>query len=174
MSWGPNRIDVFALQFDGSVGHIWWDGQIWNQWQPLVPPAGISLVGTPSAFTWGPERLDVYVSGNDSNLYHYTQTAGAFGTPESLGAPASLPPAWVTNAWTRWSRPRPRPPRGRVVTAAAAFHQRRIDPTAKAAVSWSVPTLTPADRRRPFEPGPVEHRAVRSGAAYLRYRPKSA
>ncbi len=100
VSWGPNRIDVFALQSDGSVGHIWWDGQIWNQWQPLVPPAGISLVGTPSAFTWGPERLDVYVSGNDSNLYHYTQTAGAFGTPESLGAPASLPPAWVTNAWT--------------------------------------------------------------------------
>ncbi len=82
---------MFALQSDGSVGHIWWDGQIWNQWQPPVPPAGISLVGTPSAFTWGPERLDVYVSGNDSNLYHYTQTVGAFGMPESLGAPASQP-----------------------------------------------------------------------------------
>jgi len=101
ISWGSNRIDVFALSNDGSVGHTWWDGKIWNQWQPLVPPGpGISFVGTPSAFTWGPERLDVYVSGNDSNLYHFAQTAGAFGTPESLGAPVTLPPAYVTNAWT--------------------------------------------------------------------------
>jgi hypothetical protein len=98
VSWGPNRIDVFALQSDGSVGHTWWDGQIWNQWQPLVPPGpGTSLVGTPSAFTWAPERLDVFVSGNDGNLYHFTQTAGAFGTPELLGAPATPPPA---SAWT--------------------------------------------------------------------------
>lgn len=88
MSWGPARIDVFALQPDGSIGHTWWDGQIWNQWQPLGPPdPGISLVGTPSVITWGPGRLDVFVSGSDSNLYHYTQTAGAFGAPESLGAP---------------------------------------------------------------------------------------
>jgi hypothetical protein len=101
VSWGPDRIDVFALQSDGSVGHTWWDGQIWNQWQPLVPPdPSISLVGTPSAITWGPGYLDVFVSGNDSNLYHYAQTAGAFGAPESLSAPATLPPAGAPDAWT--------------------------------------------------------------------------
>jgi hypothetical protein len=100
VSWGPNRIDVFALQTDGSVSRTWWDGLIWNQWQPLVPPdPSISLAGTPSAITWGPERLDVFVPGNDSNLYHYTQTAGAFGTPESLGAPVAFPSGGWANAW---------------------------------------------------------------------------
>jgi len=101
ISWGPNRIDVFALSAaDGSIGHTWWDGERWNDWQPLVPPTAVSFVGTPSAITWGPNRLDVFVSGTDSNLYHFIETTGAFGAPEMLGAAVSLPANWSTNGWT--------------------------------------------------------------------------
>ncbi len=91
ISWGPNRLDVFALNSDGTVGHTWWDGQIWNSWETLAPPqTGISFVSAPAAVTWGPDRLDVFVSGSDANLYHFSETAGAFGAPESLG-PMSTP-----------------------------------------------------------------------------------
>src|SRR5262249_2076519 len=30
VSWGPDRLDVFAIQSDGFLYHRYWDGQKWN------------------------------------------------------------------------------------------------------------------------------------------------
>ncbi|HEX4609483.1 MAG TPA: hypothetical protein VH092_14895, partial [Urbifossiella sp.] len=30
VSWGPNRLDLFARGTDGAVWHKWWDGQNWG------------------------------------------------------------------------------------------------------------------------------------------------
>ena len=44
VSWGPNRIDVFATATDGSLRHKWWDGRRWNGWENL----GGSLTSAPT------------------------------------------------------------------------------------------------------------------------------
>jgi hypothetical protein len=58
VSWGSNRIDVFAVGVDGALWHKWWDGQRWGGFESL----GGRVEGTPSAISWGPgfkKRSDV-------------------------------------------------------------------------------------------------------------------
>lgn len=65
-SWGPNRLDVFALGgTDSALWHIWYDGT-WHPWESL----GGFLAGPPGSASWGPNRLDVFASAQDFNLWH--------------------------------------------------------------------------------------------------------
>jgi sialidase-1 len=34
-SWGPDRLDVWALGRDGRTWHRWWDGTRWVEWEQL-------------------------------------------------------------------------------------------------------------------------------------------
>ena len=34
-TWGPNRLDVFAVDTGGGLIHRWWDGELWNDWEDL-------------------------------------------------------------------------------------------------------------------------------------------
>ena len=35
VSWGPNRLDIFARGTDGAVYHKWWNGNKWGGWESL-------------------------------------------------------------------------------------------------------------------------------------------
>ena len=59
VSWGPNRLDVFAQGTDDALWHRWWDGTRWGGWESL----GGSIVGQPEAVCWGPNRIDVFALG---------------------------------------------------------------------------------------------------------------
>jgi hypothetical protein len=34
-SWGPDRLDVFAMGVDGLAWHRFWDGSRWVEWERL-------------------------------------------------------------------------------------------------------------------------------------------
>lgn len=85
VSWGTNRIDVFAVFNDGSLNHIWWDGQIWNEWENL----GGNYMGEPAAVSWGVGRLDVFVTGTDHQLHHHWFDNNTWAVPEVLNVAGS-------------------------------------------------------------------------------------
>ena len=35
VSWGPNRIDTFAIGTNSRLYHKWWDGGPWRGWEDL-------------------------------------------------------------------------------------------------------------------------------------------
>ena len=94
VSWGENRLDVFALADDGRLAHKWWDGILWNEWEYLgLQASGTNLVATPSAVAWGAERLDVFASADDGAVYHFWFAGDTFEGPESLGHLGGTPVA---------------------------------------------------------------------------------
>jgi hypothetical protein len=70
VSWGPGRLDLFAIRWDRTLWHYWFDGQHWApDWEMLgSPPFG--LTGTPSAVSWGSNRLDIFALKVDGGLWH--------------------------------------------------------------------------------------------------------
>lgn len=66
VSWGPNRLDIFARSLDSQPMHLVWDGTRWRAWEPL----GGILSGPPRAASRGLNRLDVFGVGLDRGLYH--------------------------------------------------------------------------------------------------------
>jgi hypothetical protein len=83
VSWGPNRIDVFAASSaDTSLIHKWWDGSTWHDWESL----GGQLSGAaPAAASTAPGRLSIAVAGAASGLYNlnYDNGWGAFSLVQS-------------------------------------------------------------------------------------------
>ena len=65
VSWGPNRIDVFARGTDSALWHKWFAGS-WSDWESL----GGILTSGPAVCSWASARLDVFVRGTDSALWH--------------------------------------------------------------------------------------------------------
>lgn len=71
VSWGPGRLDVFAVDGDTAVlQHFWWPmaGGGWHGPESL----GGALTGSPSAVSWASGRIDVFGKGVDSGeLQHW-------------------------------------------------------------------------------------------------------
>jgi hypothetical protein len=82
VSWGANRLDAFAIGFDGNLYHRWWDGSSWGGPENL---GGGNLINSPSAVSWAANRLDVFAVGSDGNLYHKWWDGSGWGGPENLG-----------------------------------------------------------------------------------------
>jgi hypothetical protein len=81
-SWGPGRLDVFAVGGDMATYHNAWDGAAWTGWNSL----GGGCASAPAAVSWGPNRIDVFVIGNNHNLYHQWWDGSAWsGWKENLG-----------------------------------------------------------------------------------------
>ncbi len=89
VSWGNNRVDVFAVWGDRTLRHTWWDGTLWNEWESL----GGDYAEEPAVATWGPGRLDVFVLGNpqlageappDRQIYHHWFSDNAWSPPKAL------------------------------------------------------------------------------------------
>lgn len=69
VSWGLNRIDVFARGGNNQLVHRWLSGDYslsWSGWESL----GGILNGAPSVSSRGSKKLDVFFRGNDNQLYH--------------------------------------------------------------------------------------------------------
>ena len=113
VSWGPDRLDVFAQGTDHALWHRWWDGSSWGGWESL----GGVLTSPPSVVSWGPNRLDLFALGQDHGLWHRWWDGSSWGGWESLGGVLTSPPsavAWAENRldifalgqdhglWHRW------------------------------------------------------------------------
>jgi hypothetical protein len=58
VSWGPDRIDLFARSETASLIHKRYHPFFgWTDWEDL----GGCIIGAPTATSWGPYRLDVFV-----------------------------------------------------------------------------------------------------------------
>jgi hypothetical protein len=56
VSWGANRLDVFAKGVDGSLRHKYWDGSAWQPSPTLWETLGYvdNIVGEPGAVSSAP------------------------------------------------------------------------------------------------------------------------
>ena len=82
VSWGPGRIDVFAVARNGDLQHRYWNGRIWVEWETL----GEGFERTPTAVSWGEDRLDIFAVGSGSgSLYHKFWDGYQWNGWENLG-----------------------------------------------------------------------------------------
>lgn len=79
VSWGKERIDVFACGSDNGIWHKWFDKQ-WNPWERIGD-------GTPdlTVSSWEEGRLDIFFRGVAGDLVHLWYDGTGFKGPESLG-----------------------------------------------------------------------------------------
>lgn len=87
VSWGPQRLDVFARGTDDALWHRWFDHG-WHDWESL----GGVLTSAPAASSWAAGRLDLFVRGTDRALWH-KWFDGSWHEWESLGGGLSSGPA---------------------------------------------------------------------------------
>lgn len=86
VSWGEDRIDVFAKGTDGGLWHKFFDQNGWSKdWEKL--PGGVKELGSVSS--WAVGRLDIFGTGEGEGgagvLYHWwLQPDGKWGL-ENLG-----------------------------------------------------------------------------------------
>lgn len=70
-SWGPGRLDIFAVGPDGALWHKYYDAAVsWQGWSTLGAPSGIRLTSNPGVVSWGKGRIDVFIKGSDNALWH--------------------------------------------------------------------------------------------------------
>src|SRR5579884_1839381 len=86
VSWGNDRIDIFARGSDNALWQEWFDGTTWHTWTRL----GGDINSSPTVSTWGVGRLDVFSTGPAGDLQHYWYDSSSNGWQiwESLGQPA--------------------------------------------------------------------------------------
>jgi hypothetical protein len=97
VSWGPDRLDIFAVGTDQALYHRWWDGANWGGWESL----GGILSSPPSVVCWGPNRIDIFANGTDNAVYHRWWDGANWGGWESLGGIVVSPPSAVSWAPNR-------------------------------------------------------------------------
>jgi hypothetical protein len=88
VSWGDERIDVFARASDSALWHRWFvQGKGWSGWENL---GGVLNTG-PDVSTWAEGRLDILVLGEHNQLRHKWFAKGSGWRPkgslENLGSP---------------------------------------------------------------------------------------
>jgi hypothetical protein len=72
--------DIYYIGVNGNLYHQYYSGG-WqpsiNTWDNLGAPAGVTLVGSPTATSWGAGRYDVYARGSiPTHIYHAWSTNG--------------------------------------------------------------------------------------------------
>jgi hypothetical protein len=93
-SWGPGRLDVFAMAVQsGSDPHLF--HRIWDTgaivWQDRGAAPSPMKFG-PAAVSYGPQTVDVFVVGTDENIYRgtYTQLTNKFSWTLWHAKPSSV------------------------------------------------------------------------------------
>lgn len=83
VSWGDQRVDVFAVTAKGEMGH-WWSGDAATYFSEVLPtPRGGLPKVTPAAVSSARERLDVFCVGLDAQVHWWEWK----GTPPFHTAP---------------------------------------------------------------------------------------
>jgi hypothetical protein len=70
VSWGPNRLDLFALGDNNAVYHKWWDGSSWGPSTTSWESLGGKWLSRPVAVSWAAHRLDIFALGTASDIWH--------------------------------------------------------------------------------------------------------
>jgi hypothetical protein len=81
-SWGPARLDVFAVAGDGALWHTWYNKNWSNRWENLGGNLNPNIA--PAAVSWGSGRIDIVARGNDNAIWHLWYNDN-WGHWESLG-----------------------------------------------------------------------------------------
>ncbi len=87
VSWGPGRLDLFVLDINNHLQHLWsndggvtmFGGDDWG-----AGPSGYTLFGSPTVASWGPFHLDVFSLGRTlsgtTKLWHKMWNQNADGS----------------------------------------------------------------------------------------------
>jgi hypothetical protein len=95
-SWGPNRLDVFALSNNEMLRQSW-NGSAFLPSGTDWEDRGAAFNSTPAVTSWGPNRLDVFgVSGADNEMFHQLWDGIAWSAWSSLGGKFTSAPAVVS------------------------------------------------------------------------------
>jgi len=87
VSWGPDRLDLFALSGHNSLLHR---ALIGTQWQANWEDLGGTFNGNPVAVAWGANRLDLFGRGLDNAIWHNSWDGSSWQAGwDSLGGIAS-------------------------------------------------------------------------------------
>jgi hypothetical protein len=97
VSWGPNRLDVFALASNGYIGH--WYGTNLITASELIPTDGGPSTFLPAmkAISTSSGNLDLYAIGTDNMAYHnHYDSFGEWTGWDNLGGPVVGTPTVAT------------------------------------------------------------------------------
>ena len=88
-SWAPGRLDVFTVNGQGVLDHLYHAGR-WSRWEHIgAGPGGARYVAPVAVTAWAPRRLDVFATttGRRVLAHRWFDGAGAGGWqgPEALG-----------------------------------------------------------------------------------------
>jgi hypothetical protein len=105
-SWGPNRLDAFALSDAGQMWHAWSDNAgATVSWEPRdTLPAGVGFStqyenSAPDAVSWGAGNIQVFAFGDDDNLYRDMFDSGGWWGWQMITTPTvGLPYSKITVA----------------------------------------------------------------------------
>ena len=93
VSWGPDRIDVFAAGQPGNGLYQWtWNGSGWAgpTALPQLAPSGIPAEGI-AAVSLGPNRLDVFAAGTGDTPWWWRWNGSSWRASVQLPPIASVP-----------------------------------------------------------------------------------
>jgi hypothetical protein len=83
VSWGPERLDLFALSDDDFLYHLAYANGVWDStWTDL---GSVEANSPPVAVSWGADRLDVFFTTRDSTVMHLGWNGSDWKTWDSLG-----------------------------------------------------------------------------------------
>jgi hypothetical protein len=85
VSWGPGRLDFFAIGTDGAMYQRAWVDDHFGDWVNL----GGHFTGSPAAVSWGPGRLDFFAIGTDGAMYQRAWVDDHFGDWVNLSNPVT-------------------------------------------------------------------------------------
>ncbi|WP_218835637.1 tyrosinase family protein [Streptomyces sp. SA15] len=101
VSWGPDRLDIFALGSRSQMRHRAW--HVNGEWFPKDDWEDLSgeFTSPPTVVSWGPERLDIFALGLGKDMYHKAWHVNgewypSLGTWEPLGGQFTTPPTAVS------------------------------------------------------------------------------
>jgi hypothetical protein len=66
VSWGKDRLDVFALRGSENIDHLWFE----NGWRPWETTDHGHFASDVTAVSWGFGRLDLFAQTESHTLYH--------------------------------------------------------------------------------------------------------
>ncbi|WP_373033720.1 hypothetical protein [Sulfurovum sp.] len=87
VSWGPNRLDVFAVDTnrEKELWHYWWNGGSGWGTEVIATKELLGKFDSVSAISWGTSRLDLFVLDTDEKtIWHNWSDGSSFNQWECL------------------------------------------------------------------------------------------
>ena len=88
VSWGNNKIYVYARGADNNIYQIHYNGGNWGSWVSL----GVTATSGPAVASFGEGHLDVFYKGTDNALWHKWWDGTTWNGPQSLGGQITSDP----------------------------------------------------------------------------------